>query len=157
VGATFTNNQVQHVPQPYDDPRFNRDVDRKTGFVTRNILSAPMMNLDRRPLGVVQAINKIGGGFEPSDIGLIQMLADQAGVALQRYQLQQTAIQAAEMRHEMELARRVQNAMLPKEIPQIPGIEALGWTRAASVTGGDCFDLWKMPDGRLAIFLADAS
>src|SRR5262249_49705984 len=32
-----------------------------------------------------------------------------------------------------------------------------GWTRPASVTGGDCFDLWPTPDGRLAVFLADAS
>src|SRR5205823_5457010 len=54
VGATFTSNQIQHVSNPYDDPRFNREVDRKTGFVTRNILSAPMMNLDRQPLGVVE-------------------------------------------------------------------------------------------------------
>src|SRR6185369_2975682 len=49
VGATFTSNQVLHVPSPYDDPRFNREVDKRTGFVTRNILAAPMMNLDRNP------------------------------------------------------------------------------------------------------------
>jgi serine phosphatase RsbU (regulator of sigma subunit) len=61
------------------------------------------------------------------------------------------------MRHEMNLARRVQDAMLPKTIPALPGLEAMGWTRPASVTGGDCFDLWAMPDGRLAVFLADAS
>jgi sigma-B regulation protein RsbU (phosphoserine phosphatase) len=61
------------------------------------------------------------------------------------------------MRHEMDLARRVQDAMLPKSIPALPGIEAMGWTRPASVTGGDTFDLWETSDGRLAIFLADAS
>jgi serine phosphatase RsbU (regulator of sigma subunit) len=61
------------------------------------------------------------------------------------------------MRHEMNLARRVQDAMLPKEMPTLPGLEAMGWTRPASVTGGDCFDLWPTPDGRLAVFLADAS
>src|SRR5262245_57469550 len=42
VGAAFTGNQILHVASPYDDPRFNRDVDKKTGFVTRNILAAPM-------------------------------------------------------------------------------------------------------------------
>jgi hypothetical protein len=61
------------------------------------------------------------------------------------------------MRHEMDLARRVQDAMLPKKMPDVPGIEAFGWTRAASVTGGDCFDLWRTNDGRLAMLLADAS
>ena len=157
VGATFTANQVLHVPKPYDDPRFNREFDKKTGFVTRNILAAPMASIDRKPLGVVQAINKKSGAFDPSDFALIQMLADQAGVALQRYHLQLDAVRAEGMRHEMNLARRVQDAMLPKEMPAIAGLEAMGWTRPASVTGGDCFDLWPMPDGRLAVFLADAS
>ena len=157
VGATFTANEVLHVPQPYDDPRFNREVDKKTGFVTRNILSAPMASIDHKPLGVVQAINKKSGAFDSSDFALIQMLADQAGVALQRYHLQLTAVRAEGMKHEMNLARKVQDAMLPKEIPALPGLEAMGWTRPASVTGGDCFDLWPTPDGRLAVFLADAS
>ena len=157
VGAAFTANEVLVVPDPYHDPRFNREVDKKTGFVTRNLLTAPMANLDRMPLGVIQAINKRSGAFSESDIALVQLLADQAGVALQRYHLQQTAMKAEAMRHEMKLARRVQDAMLPKEIPNIRGIEAMGWTRPASVTGGDCFDLWRTHDGRLAIFLADAS
>ena len=159
VGAAFTGNQVLIVPSPYEDPRFNREVDKKTGYVTRNLLAAPMANLDRQPLGVVQAINKRGGSgkFTDSDVALVQLLADQAGVALQRYHLQQTAMKAEAMRHEMKLARRVQDAMLPKEMPNVRGIEAMGWTRPASMTGGDCFDLWRLHDGRLAIFLADAS
>jgi serine phosphatase RsbU (regulator of sigma subunit) len=157
VGAAFTGNQVLVVPNPYDDPRFNREVDKKTGFVTRNILAAPMANLDRMPIGVVQAINKRGGSFAEADQALIGLLADQAGVALQRYHLQQAAMKAEAMRHEMKLARRVQDAMLPKEMPIVSGIEAMGWTRPASVTGGDCFDLWRTTDNRLAVFLADAS
>src|SRR3954451_21563716 len=47
VGAAFTGNQVLVIPSPYDAPRFNREIDKKTGFVTRNILAAPMANLDR--------------------------------------------------------------------------------------------------------------
>ena len=166
VGHAFTENRVLHVPAPYEDPRFNREVDKRTGFVTRNILAAPMSDVNRKPIGVVQAINKRKGqgargegqvGFDAADAALLQMLGDQSGVALQRYRLQQTAIQAEAMRHEMNLARRVQDAMLPKRMPDVPGIEAMGWTRAASVTGGDCFDLWRTNDGRLAILLADAS
>jgi len=84
-------------------------------------------------------------------------LADQAGVAIQRYRLQLAALEIVALRHEMDLARKVQNAMLPKKIPDIRGIEAVGWTRPASITGGDTFDFWDSPDGRLGIFLADAS
>ena len=55
------------------------------------------------------------------------------------------------------LARRTQEALIPKRPPVFAGYDAAGWTHPASATGGDCFDLWKMPDGRLGLFLADAS
>jgi phosphoserine phosphatase len=157
VGHAFKNNTVLHVTEPYQDPRFNPEPDRRTGFVTRNLLTVPMVDLERRPVGVIQAINKISGAFNDSDIGMIQLLADQAGVAIQRYNLQQAAVEAVALRREMELAKLVQQKMIPAAAPRIEGIDAVGWTLPASITGGDCFDLWKAADGRLGIFLGDAT
>jgi sigma-B regulation protein RsbU (phosphoserine phosphatase) len=157
VGHSFTNNLVVQVPEPYGDPRFNPEPDRRTGFVTRNLLSAPMKDLDGKPLGVIQAINKHGDTFSADDVALLQLLAEQAGVAIQRHNLQQAALEIVALRHEMDLARRTQEALIPKHPPVFPGYDAGGWTHPASTTGGDCFDLWKMSDGRLGLFLADAS
>jgi sigma-B regulation protein RsbU (phosphoserine phosphatase) len=157
VGAAFKGNQVLLIPRPYDDARFNRQVDERTGFVTCNLLAAPMVDLDRKPLGVIQAVNKRIGSFDAGDVQMLQLLADQAGVAIQRYRLQLAALEIVALRHEMNLARKVQNAMMPRRIPEIPGIEPLGWTRPASITGGDTYDFWRSPDGRLGIFLADAA
>ena len=156
VGHAFKTNSVFHCPRPYEDPRFNPEPDRKTGFKTRNLLTAPMVDIDRQPVGVIQAINK-GAGFTPADEALIQLLADQAGVAIQRFRLQQAAIEGVELRREMDLAKTVQEAMIPEQMPQVAGIASVGWTQPASITGGDCFDLWRLADGRLGIFLADAS
>jgi sigma-B regulation protein RsbU (phosphoserine phosphatase) len=47
--------------------------------------------------------------------------------------------------------------MIPRGRPDVPGLDAAGWTRAASINGGDVFDLWKTKDGRLGVLLADAS
>jgi sigma-B regulation protein RsbU (phosphoserine phosphatase) len=163
VGAAFRAAELLHVARPYEDSRFNRDVDRRTGFVTRNLLAAPMFDLTGRPVGVIQAINKSGddgdAGFTEGDIGMLQLLADQAGVAMQRYHLQQAAVRSMALEREMQLARSVQQAMTPEPeaIPALPGLEAAGWTKAASINGGDCFDFWKLPDGRLGVLLADAS
>jgi len=158
VGYAFTHNDAVHVPDPYADARFNPEPDKRTGFKTRNLLAVPMVDLDRRPLGVIQAINKSGPQtFNHDDQSLIQLLADQAGVAIQRYRLQMAACEIVALRHEMDLARKVQEAMIPKVSPDLPGVLCAGYTTPASVTGGDCFDLWKMPDGRLGIFLGDAS
>jgi phosphoserine phosphatase RsbU/P len=158
VGAAFKANELLHVPNPYEDPRFNPANDRKTGFVTRNILSCPMVDIERRPVGVIQAINKAAAaGFSANDQSMLQLLADQAGVAVQRFHLQRSAMDSVALRKELDLAKRVQEAMIPKTMPDVPGLDAAGWTMAASVNGGDCFDLWKLRDGRLGILVADAS
>jgi serine phosphatase RsbU (regulator of sigma subunit) len=156
VGAAFESGQVVHVPDAYADARFNSDVDRDTGFKTRDILAAAMSDVNGAPLGVLQVVNSPSGVFDDSDKLLIQLLADQAGVAIQRYRLQQDAMRAATLRREVELARRVQERMLPRAVPRVGNIDVTGWARPASVTAGDCYDFWQLPDGRLGLFLADA-
>lgn len=159
VGHVFHANQPIHVPRPYNDPRFNREPDRRSGFVTRNLLAAPMLDINQSPVGVIQAVNKSGEGapFTENDRAMLQLLADQAGVAVQRYLLQQAALESLSLRREMELARGVQEAMIPHKMPDVKGLDASGWTKPASINGGDVFDLWKTPDGRLGVLLADAS
>ncbi|HEY3119754.1 MAG TPA: GAF domain-containing SpoIIE family protein phosphatase [Vicinamibacteria bacterium] len=123
----------------------------------RNMLIAPLRDLDQKTIGAVEVANKKRGSFTDEDVALAELLTDQAAVAIQRYRLEQAAIQVAELRREMELASKVQAALVPRAAPRVEGLEAVGWTRAASITGGDCFDLWRLSDGRLAVFLADAS
>src|SRR5687768_7653370 len=119
VGLAFKDRKLVHVPEPYKHPRFNPEPDRRSGFVTRDLLAAPMVDIENNPVGVVQAINKCGSdvrpekSFTPADEFMLQLLADQAGVAIQRYRLQQAAVEAMAMRREMDLARKVQEAMLP--------------------------------------------
>jgi phosphoserine phosphatase RsbU/P len=156
VGHAFRHNASVHVPDAYADARFNADFDKRSGFVTRNLLAVPMIDWDRRPVGVLQALNK-GGDFGPTDAALLGLLADQAGVALQRWKLQQAAIQTSGIRHEMQLAKRLQEAAIPNRPPPVQGLACAGWTRAASINGGDCYDLWTLPSGGLAVLMGDAS
>jgi sigma-B regulation protein RsbU (phosphoserine phosphatase) len=157
AGHCFSTAEIICVHNPYHDPRFNPEPDRNSGFVTRNLLTAPMLNIDGQPLGVIQGVNKIDATFFEADLSLIQLLAEQAGVAVQRYNLQVQAVEAMGLRREMELARATQQALLPRNAPVLPWADAAGWNCPASVTGGDCWDMWMLPDGRLGIFLADAS
>jgi sigma-B regulation protein RsbU (phosphoserine phosphatase) len=121
------------------------------------LLAAPMLDFGARPVGVIQAVNKITKEFTDEDLVLIRLLADQAGVAVQRNRLQIAAMAAAELKREMDLARKVQEAMLPGNVPPLSGFDIAGWAKPASITGGDCYDLWPLADGRLGIFLGDAS
>ncbi len=56
---------------------------------------------------------------------------------------------------ELERAREIQQSLLPREIPQIPGFEVAGAWQPASTVGGDYYDVLRLDDHRLGICIAD--
>lgn len=76
--------EIVNVRDAYADPRFNREIDQKTGFRTRNLLAAPVRDRDGEVIGVVEAINKIEGVFEVTEEDLLQAIASQIGEALKK-------------------------------------------------------------------------
>jgi len=157
AGAAAARRQVINVPDAYADPRFNPDVDRETGFRTRNVLSFPLENLSGELMGVLQALNKRSGCFTPEDEEMARVLSAQAGVALHRQALLEEFAEKQRMARDLELARKIQQASFPKRNPEIPGYEVAGWNRSADETGGDCYDFIPLEDGRYGILLADAT
>lgn len=68
------------------DPRWNPAVDRRSGFVTRSILAAPM-TIKGRLIGVVEAINRLGGPFSDADRRIFEAFCSQAAVAIENARL----------------------------------------------------------------------
>ena len=48
----------------FQDPRFNKEVDKKTGYRTHSILCEPILNYDGEVTGVAQIINKVTGSHD---------------------------------------------------------------------------------------------
>jgi putative nucleotidyltransferase with HDIG domain len=70
-----------------NDPRWNKEVDRKTGYTTRNILCVPMDDAQGERLGVFQCLNRTGGGFTEDDVKFLQAIASQAAIYIQNARL----------------------------------------------------------------------
>jgi len=157
AGESVRTGTVIEVPDAYADPNFNRDIDRASGFRTRNILTCPLWGHDNSVVGVIQALNKKDGAFTPWDHDLIEILGAQAGVALQRQFLLDEFATKQRMEYDLNVARDIQQALLPKSNPQIPGFDVAGWNKPADATGGDCFDFMPLKDGSLAVTIADAT
>ncbi|MBK8062991.1 MAG: GAF domain-containing protein [Betaproteobacteria bacterium] len=87
AGYVFTTGAGLIVHDAYADPRFNRSVDERTGFVTRNILCAPIKSAKGHMVGVAQLLNKRKGRFTPADLALLEAMASQGAVALQSAQV----------------------------------------------------------------------
>jgi sigma-B regulation protein RsbU (phosphoserine phosphatase) len=58
---------------------------------------------------------------------------------------------------ELQRAREIQDSLLPKKIPQLPGFEVASAWQPARAVGGDYFDVLKLGENRLAICIADVS
>src|SRR2546427_8852467 len=61
------------------------------------------------------------------------------------------------LKNDLEIARQIQQAMLPKAAYEAPGIEAFGMTRPANTVGGDFYDVIPLADGRVLVALGDVA
>lgn len=76
VGDTVHQKSAQIVNNPYEDSRFLSKIDKKSGFVTRNILAVPIYNSRQEVIGVVQLLNKYNGDFNEKDEGIMSFFAN---------------------------------------------------------------------------------
>ena len=82
AGYVATTGESLNVPNAYKDERFNKEIDKKTGFRTKTILAVPIRNLKGEIMGVFQVLNKKDTTFNEEDEETVNMLASQAGVAI---------------------------------------------------------------------------
>jgi len=80
------------IPDTYADPRFNPEIDRRTGYRTRNMLCMPMKNKDRKIIGVFQLLNKSNGAFDNDDVSFIDALSSHASVAIENAHMAQEMV-----------------------------------------------------------------
>ena len=62
-----------------------------------------------------------------------------------------------QINHDLDLARSIQQGLMPARPPQLDDFEIAGWNQPANQTGGDYFDWQLLPDGQLAISIGDAT
>jgi len=82
AGWVFTHGESLNIADPYNDPRFNKDVDPRTGFLTRSLLCVPLRASGGPVMGVFQVLNKRAGVFTSLDLEILEILASQAARAI---------------------------------------------------------------------------
>jgi len=94
AGHVAKMGETINIPDAYSDPRFNPEVDKRTGYRTRNMLCMPMKNKDGKIIGVFQLLNKKNAAFEKSDEQYIDALSSHASVAIENARLAQEMVQS---------------------------------------------------------------
>lgn len=95
-----------------ENPHFFPGIDDKTGFRTRNLVCAPMIN-NGRVVGVVQLINKVGGSFTEEDLRSVKSVASSTAIALENTRLYTESLQLVEKER---LIRTIFQKYVPEEV-----------------------------------------
>ncbi|HET6203812.1 MAG TPA: GAF domain-containing SpoIIE family protein phosphatase [Planctomycetota bacterium] len=104
-----------------------------------------------RAMGAVLAMDRRrAAGFGSEETTLLDFLAEHLGSVL-------TGIRGAELRREIEIARRIVEGLLPARAPEMKGVDLAGRLSPARDVGGDYYDFIPMGDGRVGIVVADVS
>ena len=127
-------------------------------FQIRSFMCDPLINRDDEVLGTVQldTLDPMRE-FKDQDLEILAAVTSQAAAAIQSARLHEAALEQRALQRDLELAQQVQMALLPQQRPEIEKYRFFDYYRAANKIGGDYFDYVTLPDGRLAVIVADVT
>jgi sigma-B regulation protein RsbU (phosphoserine phosphatase) len=157
VGESAQTHKLINVPDCYADDRFNREIDKQTGYRSRCMLTIPLLGFEDSLVGVLQILNKNDGIFDEEDEFIATALAAQAAVVLHRAKITEQIIESEKLDREIAVARDVQIGTLPKHMPKIEGYGFAGAFEPTDQTGGDLYDFVQLDEHRLFLLMGDAT
>jgi serine phosphatase RsbU (regulator of sigma subunit) len=92
-----------------------------------------------------------------SQISFVAGIAAQAAAALEVARLYEEELARQRYHEELNTARRIQESLLPAEMPKVPGISISAVSRPAQAVGGDYYDVMRLSDDRFLVIIADVS
>ncbi|MCW5965266.1 MAG: SpoIIE family protein phosphatase [Bryobacterales bacterium] len=95
--------------------------------------------------------------FTEDDLALLTVMANVAAIRLEQARL--VLVEQAEriMQRDLDQAGEIQRGLLPSSTPEVEGLDLAGFNQACRTVGGDYYDFFAYPDGRLAAVLGDVA
>jgi serine phosphatase RsbU (regulator of sigma subunit) len=130
----------------------------KAGFQEQHLeFVVPIRSKDKL-LGAILVGEKLSESpFHQEDLDFLSSAARQASVAIENAFLHEELTEQERLRHELEIARRIQMASLPQSTPSVPGLEIAGISIPAMEVGGDYFDYLNGDPHRFTVIVGDVS
>lgn len=144
-------------------PVFLSDLDQPSVYskeyhqIPDGVISVPLF-YQKVLLGFLVLGEKLSGiPYSTADFDLLDALADQVAVTLENGRLHRALTEQERLKHELEIARRIQLNALPQSEPCLPGFDIYGCSIPANEVGGDYYDYISLSNNRLGIVLGDVS
>ncbi len=123
----------------------------------RSMMCVPLLGLDGQVLGIlsIDSQNTLGQ-FTHDDLDILMTVAGQAALAYENARLVQVYAEKQKQDAEMDIAKSVQR-VLPTEMPEVEGYQFYASYDSARAVGGDMYDWFKLPDGRICLSFGDVA
>jgi phosphoserine phosphatase RsbU/P len=127
------------------------------GQRVRTFMAAPLQTKDRI-IGLIYVDSpSLTRVFTKDDLNLLTVMANTAAIRIEHARLAEIEHQERMMAHELDQAAEIQRRFLPAQAPQVPGLDLSGHNAPCRTVGGDYFDFFPYPSGRVAMVLGDVS
>lgn len=158
AGAVFESKKSIRIDDAQNDPRHYGKIDQKTGFITRSLLTVPLLSKQGECVGVIQALNrKDRASFNEEDQTLCEAFAALIVSALLRIERHHKQIAEAHLNQQLELAKEIQHSFLPPSQIQLEPCTIYMHYAAAQTVGGDFLFAHPVGDKHYLMGLGDVS
>ena len=127
-------------------------------FQIRSMMCVPLIGAEGDALGVIQVdtLNQ-RSRFTEEDLEVLAAVASQASSAIDNAQMHAQVVAQQALQRDLELASRMQRALLPSSPPAADGYGFFEYYESARQVGGDYYDYINLPGGRFAVVLGDVA
>lgn len=139
------------------DDRFSAS-ESISALTIRSMMCAPLLNLQGEPLGIINIDTQNPlSQFKKEDLEILIAVAGQAAMSYESARLLQSYVEKQKQDSEMQIARNVQQALLPDAMPKYDGYQFFATYEAAQAVGGDYYDAIPLADGKIALAFGDVA
>jgi sigma-B regulation protein RsbU (phosphoserine phosphatase) len=127
------------------------------GQSVRTLMAVPLQTKDRT-IGLIYVDSpSLTRVFKEDDLNLLTVMANTAATRIEHERLAEIEHQERIMARDLEQAADIQRRFLPAEAPEVPGLDLAGHNAPCRTVGGDYYDFFPYPTGRVAMVLGDVS
>jgi serine phosphatase RsbU (regulator of sigma subunit)/pSer/pThr/pTyr-binding forkhead associated (FHA) protein len=129
-----------------------------SSLTIRSMMCVPLLALDGEPMGIINLdTQNVLSRFTKDDLELLMAVAGQAALSYESARLLTSHMEKMKQDGEMAIARNVQQALLPKILPQVPGYDFYASYDSALAVGGDYYDAMLLEDGKVCLSFGDVA
>jgi len=139
------------VPDVSKDPRYI-----PARPETRSEMAVPLQS-GPKVIGVFNLESNRENAYSEHHLQLLETFASQAALAIENARLYREALKRRDTLKELQVARGVQRALLPKSTPTVKGFSFSAMNKPSHLVSGDLYDIIRLSDGRVVLTIGDVS